>query len=184
MNDRNDFENSPRKFDYERRTDSLLRAVERKRQVEIAQTRSSRLKSLKGFKVGDPITISLIGVSIDGIPIESDGIIQGSIINPEYGLISVRHNTTELDEITGTQIGLAVDHTATSPTGEEITVTHRGQVAGNNGFAYFRAEDTVTDMAGEQYALPDNINHPALTYGRIAVVGTVLFDFITAPENL
>lgn len=169
---------------FEQRADSLLRAIERKEQVRIAQLRSERIKTLENFHVGDPITLSLTGITIDGIPLESDGIISGAIVDPDRALIDVRHNTTEIPDIEGRRIGLAVDIIETTPTEEEMFITHRHSVAGNQGVAYYLAEDLAKEASGELYVPDDKILHPALKYGRVAVLGTRLFDFITAVDQL
>lgn len=169
---------------FEKRADSLLRAVERRYQVKVALARSTRLKTLEDFKTGDPITITLENDCTDDELREDGGIISGTIADPNLGLITVAHNTTGLSNIEGKLIGLAVDITETAPTGEEMRLTHHGHLAGNRRFAYYLADSLTDSEAGEHPVDDSVVLHPALAYSRAAVLGTILFDFITAVENL
>ncbi len=174
--------------DFEKRADSILRAVERidraRRVKKYAELRSTEPRYFGQFKVGDPIFVTLLSEEIDGMRMEDDGVIAGQLADPAQALIDVRYTTTNIPEITGRQIGLAADTTTTLPDGSKRYMTYQKCVAGDQGFAYYLPEDRVEDMFDELYAPEEKIARHPLKYARVAVRGTVLLDFLTPFDNV
>ncbi len=173
---------------FEKRADNLLRAIERVDSFRTAKRRanlrSTELKYLDNFEIGDPVFMTLISEEIDGLRLDESGVIAGQLADPQRALIDVRFTTTDMSDIVGKRIGLAVDTKADLANGNILPVTFQTCVAGNQNFAYYHAEDAQIDELGELRAPSEKITHKALKYGRFAVKGTVLFDFVTPYDKL
>ncbi len=157
--------------------DDLLNGIVRAEKLRRAFLRSAMWRTLYDFEAGDRVQLDLLGVKIDGVLLESDQALTGTLVDPKLLHIDVIE-ASGLPEIVGERIGLATDTRVNTPAGIAVNVTLQKCIAGNQEIAYYLARD-MERTDGGHLAPEDKIRHAPLRYGRLVVRDRVLFDFIT-----
>jgi hypothetical protein len=154
----------------------LVERFQKEDEIRRAYRNSVILRSFHTYEKGDRVSMVLTGIAIDGIHLEETREVEGVLINPRVATVEIKI-ADGLEEWQGKTIGLAVR----TPSSFKKNIC-KYVIAGNQEVAYFHAEDLVEGQGSDIY-LPEvendtNIYHLPLKYGRVAVGGCVIFDFL------
>lgn len=121
---------------------------------------------------GDRVSMTLLPITLNGNPIETEREIEGTLVRPSLALVKI-HMADGIEEWEGRTIGFATH----MPSCFKDKVCAY-MVAARQEVAYFYEEDLKIGPVGNLY-IPDEedkIHTTLLTYGRVAVSGSVYFD--------
>jgi hypothetical protein len=156
--------------------ENILRSLSVKEELRIMNLGSKFLRSLRDREAGDAVSLILTDVAPRPNTIER---IEAILSDPTHALIDVKYVDGMLDTWEGQTIGLAASLEYSR--GSIKTLPHF--VAGAQQFAYFSPEDMHHHDGDKLTVAPENIHHLALQYGKLAINGAVIFDFITQHED-
>lgn len=148
---------------------SLHQAQERIRQTYYSST---YIRSFHEFDRGDRVSMTLFPIAINGYLLEEEREIEGTLTVPSLALVKI-HIADGVEEWKGRTVGFA---TRMPECFKDKMCKYT--VAAKQEVAYFYEEDLETGKVGNLY-LPDDdekLHHIPLTYGRVAVGGSVFFD--------
>lgn len=153
--------------------DDIISIHQAKEKIRQSYYLSTYIRSLSEFDRGDRVSMTLFPVAINGYLLEEEREIEGTLVVPSLALVKI-HIADGVEPWQGRTVGFA---TRTPECFKDKICKYT--VAAKQEVAYFYEEDIETGRVGNLY-LPDDddkLHHIPLTYGRVAVGGSVIFDY-------
>lgn len=158
--------------------DQTLRLILDKDRFREAGLRATHLRTFHFNDRGDRVSLILTPVDFGGVTLEEPQRIEGVLADPEHALIDVKYVEGSYDHWRGETIGLAAVHLMQRGQ-REVPRIDPHYMAGDQGFGYFLPEDMTLHVDSKLTVAEEHIRLPALKYGRLAVDGAAIFDFLT-----
>lgn len=164
--------------EHESYIENRLEAILKLEEIRVRNLRATHPRHFQGFYKGDRVSLLLRPIDAKGPLTENDCRIESVLIDPEHALVDVKYIEGDLNEWLDRQIGLATWYELRQVHGAKIHLAPY-YVAGDQGVAYFNAEDLNSFEDSTETVKEDKIKSLALKYGRLAVDGMTIFDFMT-----
>lgn len=146
--------------------------------MRVSNLRSTHWRHFEDYDAGDSISLTLMPLSPNEIGKKEPQRIEGTLENPTHAIIDIKYVEGDLDELLKRKIGLAVWTIVKYPVRDDQARTFSRFVAGKDGFAFYVPEDIAPDEDGWPTVQEDKIKVLPLQYGRLAVNGAPIFDFL------
>jgi|GEM_PF-3750896 len=146
--------------------------------MRIANLRSTHWRHFENYDTGDSVSLTLMPLLPNEAGKKELQRIEGILEDPRQALIDIRYVEGDLDNLLKRKIGLAVWTIVKYPVRYDQARTFARFVAGKDGFAFYLPEDLVAGEGGWPTIHDEKVKVMPLQYGRLAVDGATIFDFL------